>query len=258
MARVSEDRALVEALRKLGLTEYEARAYIAIVELGEAEAFEIARRSGVPRTRIYDILSRLEHSGLIQKIRGSRPALYASIPPERSLEHLKEKLFEEVSQAIDKLKMMYASSKAVSRCNVLLLRGDQAYESALKLLESAEEMIVARIIYLPSQVLEKILEKLRERLRKGIRVYLSMDLKLLRREVPLESLEEVLREFGGRAFSPPIPLSFLVADFRDLLLLYVPPDQPGNCYGFLVQDIGDVGELIKEHLFQDDRFRRSP
>ena len=119
-------------------------------------------------------------------------------------------------------------------------------------------MIVARIIYLPSQVLEKILEKLREKLGEGIRVYLFMDLKLLRREVPLEILEEVLREFGGKTFSPPIPLSFLVADFQDLLLLYIPPDQPENCYGFLVQDIGDVGNLIKEHLFQDNRFQRSP
>jgi len=251
---VSEDRALVEALRKLGLTEYEARAYIAVVELGEAEAFEIARRSGVPRTRVYDVLSRLEHGGLIQRIRGSRPALYASIPPERSLEHLKRRLFEEVSQAIDRLKVMYASSKAISRCNVLLLRGDQAYEAALELLGGAEEIIVARIAYLPPKALERALERLREKLGKGVRVYLTMDLKLLGREVPLKSLEKVLEEFGGKPLSPPIPLSFLVADFRDLLLLYVPPDQPENCYGFLVQDIGNVGELIKEHFLRGDQF----
>jgi len=47
---------IVEGLRKLGLTEYEAKAYAALVGMGEASAREVHELSGVPRTRIYDIL----------------------------------------------------------------------------------------------------------------------------------------------------------------------------------------------------------
>ncbi|MCC6024161.1 MAG: helix-turn-helix domain-containing protein, partial [Thaumarchaeota archaeon] len=119
---MSGQEELVRALRKLGLSEYEARAYIALVELGEADASEISRRSGVPRTRIYDVLGRLESAGIIQKILGSRPVVYSAIPPDRALEPLRRRLFDEVSEAIDRLKLMYASTKTIPRFNMILFR----------------------------------------------------------------------------------------------------------------------------------------
>ena len=243
---------LIKALRKLGLTEYEAKAYIASIELGEAEALEIARRSGVPRTRIYDILSRLESLGLIQRLLGSRPAVYIPIPPEKTLESLKNKLVEEISQALDRLKLMYASSKALSRCDVILLRGMQAYKAGLDLIASAEEDVLARIVYLPLSVFEKLVEKLRDAKRKDRKIYLFLDVRLLRREIPLEALEDVLREFDGKMFSPPMPFSFIASDFQDLLLLYASPDQPERCYGFLVYGVGEIGKIVKEHLSKGD------
>lgn len=62
---MSEHEKLVHALKKLGLSEYETRACIALVELGKADASEISRRSGAPRTRIYDVLGKLEEVGKI-------------------------------------------------------------------------------------------------------------------------------------------------------------------------------------------------
>ncbi|HDD42884.1 MAG TPA: TrmB family transcriptional regulator [Nitrososphaeria archaeon] len=239
---------LIKALRKLGLTEYEAKAYIASIELGEAEALEIARRSGVPRTRIYDILSRLESLGLIQRLLGSRPAVYVPIPPEKTLEPLKNKLVEEVSQALDRLKLMYASSKALSRCDVILLRGMQAYKAGLDLIAGAKEDVLARIVYLPLSVFEKLVEKLRDAKWKDRKIYLFLDVRLLRREIPLEVLEEVLGEIDGKMFSPPMPFSFIASDFQDLLLLYASPDQPERCYGFLVHGVGEIGKIVEEHL----------
>ncbi|MCD6591484.1 MAG: TrmB family transcriptional regulator [Thaumarchaeota archaeon] len=257
------DQQLINALRRLGLTEYEARAYVAIIELGRAEASEIAKRSGVPRTRIYDILSRLEHNGLIQKIRESRPALYTAIPPERSLEPLRRRLFDEISQALDRLRILYESSKTVSKCNVLLLRGSQVYETGMELLDRARENILARIVYLPREVFDEFIDKLRACRQRKIKIYLSMDLRLLRDEIPLDRLERILEEFDGRAFSPPMPFSFLASDFRELLILYVNPGQPRECYGFFVQELGEasrimISRIIKRAFSQDLRSNVNP
>ena len=235
-------------MKKLGLTEYEARAYVAVVELGEAEAYEVARRSGVPRTRIYDVLSRLENGGLIQKIRESRPAVYAAIPPERSLGPLKNQLVEELSQAIEFLSRLYLSSRSVSKCEVSLLRGVQAYRAALELLDHAAENILVRVVYLPSEVFEVLIGKLRKARERGVEVHLAIDTRLFEKVISLESIENLLKEFGGRTVSPPIPLSFFVADFKDVLLLYVAPDSPEKCYGFLLQDLGEVSDLLRKHF----------
>lgn len=57
---------LRETLEKTGLTQYEADAYITIVELGSAPATEISNACDVPQARIYDVLRNLERKGYIE------------------------------------------------------------------------------------------------------------------------------------------------------------------------------------------------
>jgi len=239
---------LVDALKKLGLTEYEAKAYVAIVELGEAEAYEIARKSGVPRTRIYDILSRLENAGLIQRIKESRPAVYSAISPERSLVPLKNQLVSQLSEAIEILNNLYLSGKTASKCEVSLLRGMQAYRASLRLLQEARKDALVRIVCLPAAVLDALVNQLRKIRERGVKIYLTVNVKLLREIIPLERIEQVLEEFQGKSFNIPVPFNFFVADFEDALLLYAPPDSPENGYGVLVQGIGEVGKLIRKQF----------
>ncbi|MCS7132516.1 MAG: hypothetical protein N3F65_01670 [Nitrososphaeria archaeon] len=245
---MSGDRGVIEALKKLGLTDYEARAYVAVVELGEAEASEVAMRSGVPRTRIYDVLSRLENRGFIQRIRGARPAVYAAIHPERGLEPLKNQLIVELSESIRYLNKLYLSSRPISKCEVSLLRGVHAYRAALELLDNALGDLLVRVVYFPSEVFETLADKLRRIRERGVRIHLTIDISLLEKAIPRETINKVLEELGGRPVSSPIPLSFFVADFRDVLLLFVAPDSPENCYGFLLRDLGEVSELLKKHF----------
>jgi HTH-type transcriptional regulator, sugar sensing transcriptional regulator len=51
-------------LQALGLTEYEARAYTALLSLGRAQPAKIARFSHIPRPKVYETLERLEARGL--------------------------------------------------------------------------------------------------------------------------------------------------------------------------------------------------
>jgi sugar-specific transcriptional regulator TrmB len=245
---VSEQEKLVRALKKIGLSEYEARAYITLAELGEADASEISRRSGIPRTRIYDVLGRLEAAGIIQRILGSRPVIYSAIPPDKALEPLRRRLFDEVSEAIDKLKLMYASTKTIPRFNMILLRGDRVYETIIDMVERARGDLLARIFYLPSRVLMEFVERLRGLKQRNIQVYFYVDARVLRREVPLDQLEEILKELGGSTFTALVPLSFICADFERLLVLYASPENPGECYGFLVHGFEEVGKIIRDQL----------
>ena len=60
---------------RLGLSEYEARAYVATVALGEGTVREISLESGVPRSRAYDVLERLAERGFVQ-VSNSTPICY--------------------------------------------------------------------------------------------------------------------------------------------------------------------------------------
>jgi sugar-specific transcriptional regulator TrmB len=79
--------ALVDRLVRLGLTTYEARAYVALVRRDSFTAAQVARQAGLPRQRIYDVLGSLVEKGLAS----SRPGAvvkYAALAPEPAIERL--------------------------------------------------------------------------------------------------------------------------------------------------------------------------
>ncbi|RLF60605.1 MAG: hypothetical protein DRN25_02295 [Thermoplasmata archaeon] len=49
-----------EKFKIFGLNKYEARAYLTLVKEGVSSAKEISKFSGVPYSRIYDVLDSLE------------------------------------------------------------------------------------------------------------------------------------------------------------------------------------------------------
>ncbi len=68
--------AAIENLVLLGLKEYEAKIYVALVGLGEANVRRIHEVSGVPRPRVYDVLNELAAKGFIN-IRQGSPLMYS-------------------------------------------------------------------------------------------------------------------------------------------------------------------------------------
>jgi sugar-specific transcriptional regulator TrmB len=78
---------LIARLTRLGLTTYEARAYAALIRRDSFTPAEVARESGVPRQRIYDVLGTLVQKGLASARPGAQ-VKYAAIGPELAVERL--------------------------------------------------------------------------------------------------------------------------------------------------------------------------
>ncbi|HLF05877.1 MAG TPA: helix-turn-helix domain-containing protein [Thermoplasmata archaeon] len=58
----------LRTLREFGLTDYQAKAYLGLLEIGRGSASEVARVSRVPRTRIYVTMNQLHEKGLARII----------------------------------------------------------------------------------------------------------------------------------------------------------------------------------------------
>ena len=96
---------IVDNLVLLGLKEYEARVYVALVGLGEANARLIHETSGVPRPRVYDILQNLAAQGCIEVRQGS-PLMYRAVQPGVVIEHLKANLDRAAHESIEALESL--------------------------------------------------------------------------------------------------------------------------------------------------------
>ena len=90
------------SLRDLGLSEYEARAFRSLLDVGPTTAKELSRASDVPMGRIYDVLNGLETLDLVRSQAASRPKKYVAVEPETALDRLladrKRQLAEKADQ----------------------------------------------------------------------------------------------------------------------------------------------------------------
>jgi len=89
------------SLRDLGLSEYEARAYRALLGTGATTAKELSRASDVPMGRVYDVLNDLERSDLVRSQAASRPKKYVAVEPETALDRLLAEKKRELAEQVD-------------------------------------------------------------------------------------------------------------------------------------------------------------
>ena len=78
-------------LEKIGFTANEAKVYLALLELGEAQAGLISKRSQVNRTNTYDCLERLADKGLVTFYLTSSRKMFKPVDPRAIMSYLKEK-----------------------------------------------------------------------------------------------------------------------------------------------------------------------
>jgi len=107
----------VGLLTRLGLTSYEAKAYLALMRRDSSTAAQASRLAEVPRQRIYDVLASLVEKGFATT-RPGRVVKYAPVAPELAIDSLVARQRQELVQTeagarqmIEQLKPQFAAGK---------------------------------------------------------------------------------------------------------------------------------------------------
>lgn len=89
-------------LQNFGFSQYESQVYEILANSNEPlDATRIVKYSGVPKSKVYEVLTRLIDKGMILNTVSGRKKLYAALP----LSVVIEKLTAEFQSNIDKLKV---------------------------------------------------------------------------------------------------------------------------------------------------------
>ncbi|MEM2936510.1 MAG: helix-turn-helix domain-containing protein [Candidatus Bathyarchaeia archaeon] len=126
----------LKVLQGLGLTEYEARTYTALVSLGSATPRDVASVAGVPYPSVYDALETLSKKGWVEVAMG-RPRRYRARPPELmerdSVKVIKDafiqlkELYESADRKAEKPEIIYTISgrkRVVEKIREMLSRAE--------------------------------------------------------------------------------------------------------------------------------------
>ncbi len=77
---------VIDRLMETGFSEYEARAYVALLGAHPATAYEVARESGIPSSKVYEVLARLRGKGVVMSSGDDRKTMYVPLDPDEFIE----------------------------------------------------------------------------------------------------------------------------------------------------------------------------
>jgi len=113
MGFADESRDLALGLQSFGLTEYEARVYIALLSNGPSTVNQLQYVAGVPRTKVYQVSLQLIKKGALKELEG-KPVKFEALPPE-----VFQNVLTERERGVKSLRRVMNSLKKVRERNIM-------------------------------------------------------------------------------------------------------------------------------------------
>lgn len=129
-----------EVLNEVGFAKNEAKAYLALLELGSATAGQVAEKSKVHRTSIYDALERMFENGFVSYKLFSNVKYFQATQPQNLFRLLKEKE-EKLNNVLPELLLKLQFSEKKSEAQIF--QGVTSFMDILYNLLSYNEPILA-------------------------------------------------------------------------------------------------------------------
>ena len=105
----SEIETIVQNLRAVGLSLYEARLYLALLQHGAQNGNELSKSSGVPSSKVYSTAEKLIGLGIVHSIREGTTTKFVAIDPDELIGRLRSRYNEPIDFLTDALPSLAAA-----------------------------------------------------------------------------------------------------------------------------------------------------
>ena len=135
-------------MKEFGLTEYEVKAYVSLVESGPLAASELSRVASIPYSKIYEIIGNLERKGWVESEQG-RPSKYYAKAPSIALESSRVRFETTIrsseTDALLELQPLYEKKGVNEKPDIWIVRGQDNILDKIKetLAQTRRELLVA-------------------------------------------------------------------------------------------------------------------
>lgn len=133
---------IIDRLSEIGFSEYEAKSYLALVQKNPSTAYEIGKESGVPSSKIYEVLGKLKEKGMILTVdeEDGKTKRYIPQHPDEFLAQYQHGVQKTVQSLRSVLNGMNGNKEASYVWNIM--DHDRLLEKAHQSIESAKKVIL--------------------------------------------------------------------------------------------------------------------
>ena len=114
---------IINVLAKFGLSTYESKAYITMCSMINGKAIDISEASGIPRSKIYDVLKELNKKGFVE-VERTKPLKYTVVTPKVVFEREREKIEAELKQLLEEIAELKEASSTKTQEEIQEELGD--------------------------------------------------------------------------------------------------------------------------------------
>ena len=163
-----------KSLEKLGLTGYEIKTFTSLLKTGEFTASDLSQHSGVPYSKIYEVLSVLEEKGWIGSDK-SRPTKYFAKSPNTALQTMKQNAEVDFAKnekiIINDLNPLYEKTGVSERPDIWVITGTMNIANKiLEIIESCRKEVLIAVPKAGEELVKQALPKIRQLHDKGVKI----------------------------------------------------------------------------------------
>jgi len=119
-------------MKKLGFSEYECKAYLKLLEDFPLNGYTLSKNSGIPRSRIYEVLKNLMDKQMVLEQDEGKNKLYYPVEPDIFIENLKNHYRDVFSNIAQYAKNLHKEKKQDDK--LVVIKGRQNIIDFVKLL----------------------------------------------------------------------------------------------------------------------------
>lgn len=218
-------QSVVEKLQRIGLTEYEAKVYLCLLKDRMNGATKLSIKSGVPRTKVYQVLDSLGQKGWI-KIYSGIPLLFRAADPNEIFTKVKEDYGDFLTSVQTKLE--YEVSEMREKFII------QKFDIGLPVLKN--ELKKAKTIWLANAT-NDLLKKISESFNKAAQIQVVLFPGEKKFEMPNANFRVAEMEIVSLIYGQEVPSTSIVLDEERIFTV--------------IQDPVDKKFIVHEMLYDD-------
>ncbi len=199
----------------LGLSEYEAKAYLSLLSAQGVTAYEAARTVGIPTSKIYEVLGRLESRGIVQSMDEDGKKKYVPLESEQFIRTQKSR----IDSTLEELESDLSEIRGARDVSIIwnLKTYEALAENAIHLVGRAERTILLSVWPPELRILKPFLDKASARGVKAAVVHFGPPAERVGTVFPHPIEDTLYAEKGGRGFA-------MVVDGKEALIATVSAD----------------------------------
>jgi len=208
----------IKMLKGLGLTMYEAQAYVTLTSLISATATEISEKSQIPRSKIYDVLKKLYEKEYIE-IEDGRPLTYNVKSPVEVLSKEKEKLNLKIDDTITTLTNVYENGMSQVQAPIWRIYGvEKIINQEMEIIKRAKVSVNMRIGFLFENEAESLIKAFKNNEKLTVNILASPTCYINNEEI---NIIKIFKDAGINIQKADIPfVKVLISDSREMMHTY--------------------------------------